>query len=129
MGELDQKIESGPDRTELLLILRRCRDCGKVFAPPAERCVACMSRSFGGVAVSGAGSIVCWRMLACPVRDRAEPVLRAVAIVELDEGPWVYAVIDGKLPAATARHVPVRFRRPASGDDFPVFSVVPSPVR
>ncbi|NKY31925.1 hypothetical protein HGA13_02380 [Nocardia speluncae] len=130
MGEpiraMDRASGDRPDCTEILLILRRCRECGRVFAPPIDRCVSCLSRRFGGVAVSGTGSIVSWRMMACPVRARAEPVLRTVAIVELDEGPWVYAAIEGDLPPTGGLRVPVRFERPAREDDFPVFVVGPA---
>ncbi len=120
---VDRMSGDRPDCTETLLILRRCRGCGKVYAPPVDRCVSCLSRRFGGVAVSGAGSIVCWRELACPIRAQAQPVAQTVAIVELDEGPWVYATIEGDLPPAVSHRPRVRFEKPARGDRFPVFVV------
>ncbi|MEU4310977.1 hypothetical protein [Nocardia sp. NPDC024068] len=50
-----------------------------------------------------------------------------LAIVELDEGPWVYTAIDGELPR-TARHpVRVRYQAPPRGDRFPIFGVSAAP--
>ncbi|WP_245664983.1 OB-fold domain-containing protein [Nocardia sienata] len=46
----------------------------------------------------------------------------AIAIVELDEGPWVYTTIHGELPRAE-RPVRVRFQAPPRGDRFPVFVI------
>ncbi|MFI6309247.1 OB-fold domain-containing protein [Nocardia fusca] len=66
---------------------------------------------------------MCWRKIAGAPNARAEAVESAIAIVELDEGPWVYTTIHGELPGAGRRPVRVRFQAPPRGDRFPVFVI------
>lgn len=107
------------------LTIRRCVTCQRLFAPSAVRCSACSSGDFERVTAVGTGSIVCWRVVECAANALVDPVLATIAIVELDEGPWVYTTIEGELPPVGEQPVRVRFRAPPSGDRFPVFAVLP----
>ncbi|MGQ4616012.1 hypothetical protein [Nocardia sp. R7R-8] len=46
-----------------------------------------------------------------------------IAIVELDDGPWLYTIIQGELPPSSTTPVRVRFQARPQGDRFPVFAV------
>ncbi|GGN77454.1 hypothetical protein GCM10011610_23910 [Nocardia rhizosphaerihabitans] len=46
-----------------------------------------------------------------------------IAIVELDEGPWVYTSIEGEVPVLRGRPVRVQFQPCPPEDRFPVFAV------
>lgn len=79
------------------------------------------------MAAAGTGSIVCWRIVECAANALVDPVMAIIAIVELDEGPWVYTTIEGEIPPDGQRPVRVRFRAPPCGGRFPVFAVLPDP--
>lgn len=109
------------------LMIRRCVACSRLFAPSAMRCSSCSSDDFDRVAAAGTGSIVCWRVVECAANALVGPVSATIAIVELDEGPWVYTTIDGDIPPAGRERVRVCFRAPPCGDRFPIFAVLPGP--
>ncbi|MFE6920960.1 OB-fold domain-containing protein [Nocardia sp. NPDC057663] len=46
-----------------------------------------------------------------------------IAIVELDEGPWVYTSIEGEVPVLRGGPVRVHFQPCPPEDRFPVFAV------
>lgn len=48
----------------------------------------------------------------------------AIAIVELDEGPWVYTLVDGILPRKSFGPIRVKFRRKQAGERFPISTSV-----
>ncbi|MFD4432547.1 Zn-ribbon domain-containing OB-fold protein [Nocardia sp. NPDC058497] len=105
------------------LMIRRCTRCDKLFAPLTACCSSCPSDSLEWLPSCGAGSIVSWRVV-----DRAATGMRGIrpltiAIVELDEGPWVYTSIEGEVPALRGRPVRVRFQPCPAEDRFPVFAV------
>ncbi|WP_435824970.1 hypothetical protein [Nocardia rhamnosiphila] len=49
-----------------------------------------------------------------------------IAIVELDDGPWVYSTIEGDIPPFSDRPVRVRYEPRPREDRFPVFAVCPA---
>jgi hypothetical protein len=61
---------------------------------------------------------VSWRVLHCAANPRAEVKRSTIAIVALDEGPWLYTTIRGELPSSGAAPVRVRFRHALAGIDF-----------
>lgn len=115
--------DSYAECTEAALMIRRCGSCSRLFAPPVTRCSACRCDDFERVPSTGNGSIVCWRKVACAPSARTGTVESAIAIVELDEGPWVYTTIHGELPQPGHRPVRVRFQAPPREDRFPVFVI------
>lgn len=106
---------------EEILMIRRCVTCDKLFAPMTAGCSLCASDDLECVPSSGVGSVVSWRVVdrtgAC-----GELVPVTVAIVELDEGPWIYASLEGEVPPAEGP-VRVQFQPRPRDDRFPVFMV------
>ena len=118
--ELRHRSHAGT--TEEILMIRRCAKCDKLFAPLTAGCSSCASDDLERVPSSGVGSIVSWRVV-----DRAgaggAPAPSTVAIVELDEGPWVYTSLEGEVPLLSDRPVRVHFQPRPRDDRFPVFVV------
>ncbi|MBF6336581.1 OB-fold domain-containing protein [Nocardia abscessus] len=109
------------------LMIRRCGCCDRLLAPLFDACSSCRSEDLEWVPSSGAGSVVSWRVLHCSANPRAETKRSTIAIVELDEGPWLYTTIHGELPPSSATPIRVRFHACPRGDRFPVFAVGPAP--
>jgi len=104
------------------LVIWKCRDCAALHAPLTLECSSCNNRNLEAVPSTGVGVIV-----SCRVVDRAPdpvcgvPCPSVIAIVELDEGPWVYSWIDGEIPVPPERPVRVCFRYTRPGERFPIF--------
>ncbi|MEU6582390.1 OB-fold domain-containing protein [Nocardia sp. NPDC046763] len=109
------------------LTIRRCAACDQRFAPLTAACSACASDDLEWVPSSGAGSIVSWRGMyrASDPHGKSTPLM--IAIVELDEGPWVYAYIEGEVPLIYTGPVRVYFQPSPCQDRFPVFKVDADP--
>jgi uncharacterized OB-fold protein len=116
--------DMGVPPSEDILMIRRCARCDRLYAPLTVDCASCASDSLEWVPSSGAGSILSWRVVDRGViGGRGETTPLTVAVVELDEGPWVYTSIEGQVPLVASGPVRVRFRpRPRDGR-FPVFTV------
>ncbi|QIX53781.1 OB-fold domain-containing protein [Rhodococcus sp. DMU1] len=104
------------------LVIWKCRRCAALLAPLTTSCPLCDHGNLDPVDSAGAGVIV-----SCRVVDRTpDPVCSApcpsvIAIVALDEGPWVYSWIDGDVPMPSDRPVRVWFRHTQPGERFPIF--------
>ncbi len=104
------------------LIIWKCWDCATLLAPLTVFCSSCGSGNLKSIPSAGTGVIV-----SCRVVDRAPdpvcgpPCPSIIAIVELDEGPWVYSWIDGDVPFPPDRPVRVCFRHTQQGERFPIF--------
>ncbi|MFF0457776.1 Zn-ribbon domain-containing OB-fold protein [Nocardia africana] len=86
--------------------------------------MSCRSTTLEWVPSSGEGAIVSWRVVYRAPLDRRvdEWTPSLIAIVALDEGPWVYTSVEGEIPPTSDQPVRVKFEpRPASGR-FPVFA-------
>ncbi|MCP2298555.1 putative OB-fold protein, contains Zn-ribbon domain [Nocardia amikacinitolerans] len=108
------------------LMIRRCGGCDKLFAPLTAACATCQSSELEWVPSAGFGSIVSWRLVhrsASGPHTEVEPL--TTAVVELDEGPWVFTTIEGDVPLPTDEPVRVRFQPRPRVDRFPVFIVCP----
>ncbi|AII10880.1 hypothetical protein EP51_42795 (plasmid) [Rhodococcus opacus] len=104
------------------LIIWKCIDCAALLAPLTVYCSSCGSENLTSTPSAGAGVIVSWRVLdrtLDPVCGSSCPSI--VAIVELDEGPWVYSWIDGAALFPSDQPVRVRFRHTQEGERFPIF--------
>ncbi|MEV1176199.1 OB-fold domain-containing protein [Nonomuraea sp. NPDC049784] len=106
----------GTARGELLI--RRCDQCGAFAAPQARTCPGCASPEPSWTPAAGTGLVVSWSV----VHTKGAPPI-VVAIVELDEGPWLQAQITGAAPEDVYGGMPVRvaFERPEGGEAIPVF--------
>jgi uncharacterized protein len=104
------------------LVIWKCGGCAALLAPLTVFCSSCGNGNLEPFPSAGAGIVV-----SCRIVDRApDPVGGApcpsiLAIVELDEGPWVYSWIDGDVPVPSDRPVRVRFRDMQPGERFPIF--------
>ncbi|MGQ4599755.1 OB-fold domain-containing protein [Nocardia sp. R6R-6] len=107
------------------LMIRRCAACDKLFDPLTTACSSCRSRDLEGLPSSGVGSIVSWRVadrVACG--SRRELVPSTIAIVALDEGPWVYTMLEGERLPPVDQPVRVQFQPRSRGGRFPVFAII-----
>ncbi|MEW2134847.1 OB-fold domain-containing protein [Streptomyces sp. NPDC005435] len=108
------------------LPLRRCADCGTWSAPRTRSCPSCRSGRLAWEPVRGTGKLVSWTVVHGRPVDGG-PAPRTVAgLVELDEGPWLHARIDGTDPGHLRAGLPlaVAFDRSHGGDAAPVFRPV-----
>ncbi|MFC0451256.1 Zn-ribbon domain-containing OB-fold protein [Rhodococcus jostii] len=115
LQELAQKCE---------LMIQRCLNCTTLLAPLMATCSSCQGSELERVPSCGIGSIVSSKV----VHREATGIDRGlvpctIAIVELDEGPWVYTWIDGEVPAPSDCPVRVEFRPASTAEQLPVFSV------
>jgi uncharacterized OB-fold protein len=74
------------------LIIQRCSDCGQYQFYPRPFCLACQSDNVSWTPASGAGTIYSQTTVHIQVRPELTPPY-TVAIVELDEGPRLTAII------------------------------------
>ncbi|WP_322762172.1 Zn-ribbon domain-containing OB-fold protein [Frankia sp. Cr2] len=116
-----EEFFAGTERGELLI--RRCDDCGHDNPPPASACARCHSAALTWTPARGTGSVVSWSVVHGPARDGGPPARTTVAIVELDEGPWLHSRLAEVDPADVhaGLRVAVTFDRPTDGEAVPVF--------
>jgi uncharacterized OB-fold protein len=67
------------------LVIHRCRDCGHVSRPDTASCPACQSEDLEWFRAGGGGTVVSL------IRDYSGGEPLVLALVELDEGPWLHA--------------------------------------
>ena len=106
-----------------VLLLRRCDDCGRRSAPRTLTCAACHSARLAWEPARGTGTLASWTVVHHRPAGGA-PAPRTIAgLVQLDEGPWLHARIDGIDPSRLRAGLPltVAFDRPADGEAIPVF--------
>lgn len=106
------------------LMLRRCKNCAALLAPQVGRCPSCRSLLLEWVPSSGEGTVVSWKVVYRPSPDTPlkEWTPSIIAIVELDDGPWVYTTIEGHISLACDAPVRVRFTPKPASDRFPIFT-------
>ncbi|MFC7449190.1 Zn-ribbon domain-containing OB-fold protein [Rhodococcus daqingensis] len=115
---------AGPGRTRRALMILRCERCSTILAPEATACTSCGLDELERVQAAGTGTIVSWTVVGCSSADLPLALVPCtLAIVELDEGPWIYTWIEGELPDHSDRSVRVEYRTAESGERFPVFAV------
>jgi len=101
------------------LLIRRCEDSGDLLAPQSRTCDACGSDRLAWTPASGSGSVVSWSVVHGRDGDRT-----VVAIVELDEGPWLHTQLIDVDPDTLAggQRVRVGFEKPdPDAEAVPVF--------
>ncbi len=76
------------------LIGVRCKDCGAYSCPPKATCDDCGSRNLERVELSGRGTVATFTTtyVAPAGYDKEAPYV--VAMVELEEGPWIVGRLD-----------------------------------
>lgn len=116
--------ELRPSAVGAPFMLRSCDDCRALLAPDSAACTDCGSSTLSRVPSCGVGSIVSCTVVDC--RGRGADVTTGavpctIAIVELDEGPWTYAWIEGQPPTRSTAPVRVRFAHEQPGERYPYF--------
>ncbi|MFD1815876.1 Zn-ribbon domain-containing OB-fold protein [Rhodococcus gannanensis] len=105
------------------LMLRSCDDCKSLSALDSGTCADCGGTALSRVPSCGVGSIVSCTVVAsrsrCDAKVHTAPC--TIAIVELDDGPWMYAWIEGRPPARSGAPVRVRFAHEEPGERYPYF--------
>ncbi|MDH6290937.1 Zn-ribbon domain-containing OB-fold protein [Rhodococcus sp. NM-2] len=106
------------------LMIQRCLNCTTLLAPLMATCSACQGSNLERVPSCGVGSIVSSKVVHREVNETNRGLVPCtIAIVELDEGPWVYTWIDGDVPAPSDCPVRVEFRPASTAEQLPVFAV------
>lgn len=74
----------------------KCRDCGTVFTPPNGVCVHCGSRGLISADLIPRGTIRTFTVIR--VSSEGFPPPYIVAMVELEDGPFVMGCLEGLNP-------------------------------
>ncbi len=76
----------------------KCNGCGELSAQPRLVCAKCGGQDLDALELKGAGSIQTFTVNYVAAEGRESEVPYIVAIVELDDGPWVMGNITGLKP-------------------------------
>lgn len=106
------------------LVIRRCTGCDQFLPPEAVVCTTCAGTDLAWVPAAGTGLLASYTV-AHRAPHPAYRVPYTIGIVELDEGPWLYARVKAESPNV-GLPVRVAFRHPEDGESFPVFEEVPA---
>ncbi|MCW2884079.1 MAG: uncharacterized protein QOE54_4596 [Streptosporangiaceae bacterium] len=105
------------------LLIRRCEACGGFDAPQATACAHCGSAELAWAVARGTGTVASWTVVHGRAQGDAPAPRTVLAIVELDEGPWLQVHLADVPPEAVTAglKVVVGFERPEGGEAVPVF--------
>jgi uncharacterized protein len=111
-----------------VLLIKRCAGCDRWLDPGAAGCPQCGAADPRWEQAAGRGRLVSWAVLPA---GKAEPAQApdapgVLALVELDEGPWLRTRLEGTGATGTAGlgpglRVTAHFVHPAEGESYPVF--------
>jgi len=76
----------------------KCSSCGEVSAQPRLICAKCGGSQLEALELKGSGAIQTFTVNYVAAEGRESEIPYIVAIVELDEGPWVMGNIGGLKP-------------------------------
>lgn len=103
------------------LAIRRCTSCSASLAPEAGVCTRCGETSLEWARATGAATLVAWTVVhRAPSRAYGDLVPYVVGLVEIAEGPWLYARLDVESPRS-AMDLDVTFVTSPDGESHPVF--------
>ena len=71
----------------------KCNQCGAYTAPPKKVCMECASEDMEIVELNGKGEIQTFTVINVPPEGFEAPYM--VALVKLDEGPWIMGNVIG----------------------------------
>ena len=110
------------------LIIKRCEACDRWLAPDASGCPGCGDEDLTWAQATGTATLVTWAVShARPREDGSAPPPALLALVELAEGPWLHARLDGVAAADLAEGLPLTaaFQHPEEGEAYFVFRPIP----
>uniref|UniRef100_A0A7J2TIV9 Zn-ribbon domain-containing OB-fold protein n=1 Tax=Archaeoglobus fulgidus TaxID=2234 RepID=A0A7J2TIV9_ARCFL len=76
------------------LLGMKCRDCGSYTCPPKHTCNKCSSRNLEKVFLSGKGTVKTYTVTYVAPMGYEKETPYVVALVELDEGPWIIGRLE-----------------------------------
>ncbi len=100
------------------LVGLRCRDCGGITCPPKSTCDWCKGRNLEKVELSGYGKVVSYTTIYVAPMGYENEVPYVVALVELDEGPWIIGRLNVDAEVAERENL-VGKRVKVYGKEFP----------
>ncbi|NMN98403.1 Zn-ribbon domain-containing OB-fold protein [Antrihabitans stalactiti] len=105
------------------LHIQRCDECGHVFSLDARACSECGGVALHWIRASGRGSVVTWTVVHRPPHPSfADLVPYTVGIVELAEGPWMYArLLTAPESLSPGAAVHVQFLHDEGDESIPAF--------
>ncbi|HEY3733693.1 MAG TPA: OB-fold domain-containing protein [Streptosporangiaceae bacterium] len=111
-----------------VLLIKRCAACGHWLDPQATTCTGCGTDDPPWEAASGRGTLVSWAM-AHPRQGTPGAEAAVLALVELDEGPWLHSRLDpadgteaaGGAGLRAGLRLTAHFEHPGEGESYPVF--------
>jgi uncharacterized protein len=104
------------------LVIRRCGGCASWYAPDASECPDC-GGELGWATASGRATLISWAIVPGRPRQDAPVEPAALALVELDEGPWLHSRLTEVTRADLREGLPLRahFEHPDEGESYLVF--------
>jgi uncharacterized OB-fold protein len=107
-----------------VLLIKRCAGCSRWLEPSAMGCARCGEADPPWEPAAGRGALVSWAVVHAGAG--AAHAAGVLALVELDEGPWLRTRLEGadrEGPAAprAGLRVAATFVHPADGESYPVF--------
>ncbi|MBE1535379.1 Zn-ribbon domain-containing OB-fold protein [Actinomadura algeriensis] len=106
------------------LVIKHCASCDHRLTPDAGDCPDCGTTELAWADASGAASLVTWTVThGRPAADGTVPPPAFLALVELAEGPWLHARLDGVERAELREGLPLRavFAHPDEGEPYMLF--------
>src|SRR3954463_11473717 len=109
------------------LLIRRCSRCGTLLSPSLLRCPRCSSADLTWQPSRAEGTLVAWAAPHVKTEAGTAPT-SAIAIVALDEGPWLHVHVDPDLVPSLrdADRVSIGFDPVAGGESLPSLRLVAS---
>ena len=80
----------------------KCEECGFITAPPRHACRKCGGQNNEVVELSGKGRIATFTSVYVPTESRRGKTPYLVALIALDEGPWIMGNLGGVDPAGAS---------------------------
>lgn len=106
------------------LMIKRCEPCDRWYAPDESACPGCGDEELTWAEAASTGTLVTWTVThGRPAEDGTVPPPAYLALVELTEGPWLYARLDETEPAALREGLPLTafFVHPPEGEAYVLF--------
>ena len=106
------------------LVIKRCEPCDHWYTPDQATCPRCGGDELVWAEASGKATLVTWAVThGRPGPDGTAPPPAVLGLVELEEGPWMHARLDGADPASLREGLPLRavFEHPDEGESYVLF--------
>ena len=109
------------------LLLQRCRNCAKFRWTPQYLCPHCLSEAYEWEGTSGKGRLYSYTIIHRPPDPEVFSELPFIlAVVKLDEGPYMLTNIMGSAPEDLKVEMPVEVQFEDATDDFTLYKFRPS---